>query len=133
MSINPTPTNGYIANPIYNALVPKEGPKSVPVPLPFATDGANSVYDLDFRNLVDGGQITCVQTVFLDNSKGSAQVVVTVQGTGQQIKCPPNSQGYFPILAAKIARFEVTTAGNANVPSQWINVPMPTAVWGGLS
>ncbi len=133
MPINPAPAQGYIANPIYNALVPAEGPKSVPVNFQFNIDGANTIYDVDFRDLVESGKITVVQTVFIDNSAGGSEVIVTVQGSNQQIKCPANSQGYFPVLSAKIARFAVTTAGSANVPAQFINVPLPTAVWGGLT
>jgi hypothetical protein len=124
-AIPPAASPGYFANPVFNALVPKEGPKVVPVLLNYSQFGFGSnSFNVDFRDLIEGGQIYCIQSVFIDNWNNATEVDVTVQGTGQVVRCPANSQGVFPVFAQKVARFTVSSTATADVPTFWLNVPV---------
>jgi hypothetical protein len=127
---NPTPANGYLANPVFNALVPKEGPKTVNVLLAYSQFTPPTTFNIDFRDLIESGQVYCIQTVYVDNRNNQANDVnIVVEGSAQVISCPAGYQGYFAILAQKVARFQVTCAGSGDVRTQWINVPVPGVVW----
>jgi hypothetical protein len=111
---------------VYNAVIPKEGPKSVSVPLNFAL---NASFLLDFTLAYLQTTMTVVQAVWVDNSLNASEVTISVDNTGQSIKVPPNAQGTFPVIAAIRPRITVASAGNVVVPTLWLNVPLPLAVW----
>jgi hypothetical protein len=118
---------GYIADPLFNALVPAEGPKGVPLLAPFSV--AAGPYTVDLRQLIEGGQITNIQTVYIDNSQNASPVAFSVQGTGQFSQIPANSQAVLPLFCQKVARLAVQSEGTVDIPFILLNVPMPTAVW----
>lgn len=121
------PGGGYIANPIFNAVVPIEGPKNVFINVPFST--AAGPYGVDLGQLIRQGLMTCVQTLFVDNSAGSDSVTIQVEGTSQKLVIPPQSQAVVPAFAQKDARFTITSSGSTDVGINFLNVPLPTAVW----
>lgn len=111
---------------VYNAIIPKEGPKTVSVPLNFAL---NASFLLDFTLAYQQTTMTVVQAVWIDNSANANELSISVDNTGQIIRVPPNAQGTFPIIAAIRPRITVASAGAAVVPTMWLNVPLPLAVW----
>jgi hypothetical protein len=119
-----SPTDGQTR--LYNALVPKEGPKSVFTPLDFSL---YSSYTVDFTLAYMNTTITAVQTVCVDNFANADDVLISVPGTGYTINVPAHSQGVFPIVAPIRPKITVTTAGTALVKCVWLNVPLPAAEW----
>lgn len=120
------PTLQYIDIPIFNQLVPKEGPKAISVALDFT---ATSSYELDLQNLQSRTVISAIQTVFVDNSNCTEATIINVNNTYQTLKIPPGAQGYFPLLAPNPPRFAFSGSGGI-CHIQLINVPMPLATWG---
>lgn len=85
---------------------------------------------LDLSQAVQNGQIDCIQSVFIDASECSANVILTSQGTGQRIMVQSGKQGWFPILASNPPRFTAQCAVGAGYPVfNFLNVPMPAGVW----
>lgn len=120
------PAGGYAANPIFNSLMPEEGPKAIAIVVPLSTGTA---FALDFGPAVLNKTVSCIQTIYVDNSNNGSPVSIAVDGNGQVITVPPNSQGYLYVLAQKQARFTVTSSGSADVPMQFLNFPVPQIVW----
>lgn len=118
------PSNQQIA--IYNALVPKEGPKAVPVNLDFTL--ATS-FLIDFTQAYLKQSMSVIQTLWVDNFANAQAVIFTVAGTSQTIEVPPNSQGSFPIISAIRAKITVTSTTAGIVRCIFLNVPLPAAVW----
>lgn len=130
-TLNPVPATGYVANPVFNALVPAEGPKVVTIAFDFSQA---RTFNVDFQELIQSGKLACVASVFVDNSQNTNEILLTVQGTAQPLKIPPNSQGTFPIYALKIARFTIYSASTTALATMlFSNSTQPLAVWGGLS
>lgn len=113
---------------IFNALIPKEGPKALQTNLDFTVQG---VYNVDLLLQQQRKQLSVIQTIYIDNSNGANPVTIVVRGTGQNIICPPKAQGFFPALVANPPQFTITSAG-AIVNIAFINVPVPAAVWSSL-
>lgn len=111
---------------IYNALVPPEGPKSVSVSLRF--DLAQSLV-VDFTLANAQKTISVVQCVWIDNFASGQAVTLTMEGTGQTIEVPANSQGSFPIIAAIRTKITCASTGGQAVQALFLNVPLPSAVW----
>ena len=63
--------------PVFAALIPREGPKAVPLPFDFTAYASQSV---DLLDLQQRGLISAVQAVFVDNSANSAALVIFVDG-----------------------------------------------------
>lgn len=128
--VNAAPTNGYVANPVFNALVPSEGPRIVTVAFDFT---AAKAYFVDFQYLTQSGQMRCIASCFVDNSQNGSELLITVQGTSQPLKVPANSQGTFPLYCLAIPRITLATAGSGLVTVLFSNSTQPLAVWGGLT
>jgi hypothetical protein len=117
---------GHQQQQVYNAVIPKEGPKSVAFNLDFT---ASAAYVLDFTLAYQQTVMTVVQSCWIDNSGNADILTISVDNTGQIIQVPPNAQGTFPIIAAIRPKISVKSAGNVVVPTMWLNVPIPLAVW----
>ena len=129
-AVNAAPTNGYLANPVFNALVPSEGPRIVTVAFDFTVAPA---YYVDFQLLIQSGKMRCVASCFVDNSANAAELLINVQGTNQTLKVPANAQGTFPLYCIAIPRFTLSTAGSALVTVLFSNSTQPYYCVGGLS
>lgn len=116
------------AIPTKNALIPPEGPKTVPVTLDFVS---NPSIDLDFSNMMQLGYISLIQGVYIDNSQGAAAVNCITIMSDQIISCPAGYQGYFPLLCpSNQAKFTLISTGNgAVIPAFFYNMPLPAVVW----
>jgi hypothetical protein len=85
---------------------------------------------LDLRQLVLTGYINAIQSLYIDNSLNGQNIVVRSLSVGQNIVCPANCQGYFPILVVPGAeQFGIASTGSVDVPLFFGNVPMPANVW----
>ena len=114
--------------PVFAALIPREGPKAVPVPFDFTAYNSQVV---DLSNLQQRGLISAVQAVFADNSANPVALVISVNGSQQNIIVPPNSQGYFPLLVPAAIELTVSMTG-ATSPGTTIfllNFPVPAVQW----
>lgn len=112
---------------VFNALVPKEGPKSVFLPLDFTTVSEVLV---DFTQAYEKTVMTVVQTVWCDNSANSVPVSFTVQGTGQTVIVPAGAQATLPVIAAIRPKITVENSGGGILPCIFLNVPLPAVVYG---
>lgn len=122
---NPTSFQ-FIDYPVFNALVPSEGPKVVPAQFDFTIA---SSYSVDLSDLVFRKYITLVQTLFIYNP-GTEPVTITFDVAGQNIVFPPQSEGYVPVLVTNPPKCTITSVGGAsNVGVFFINVPMPSNIW----
>ena len=93
---------------------------------------AGTPQQVDLTPQQSSGRISAIQSVYVDNSANSGTFTLTTS-TGQNIVCPPQSQGMFPCLVTSSPVF--TAAGSGTVSVIFLNVPMPAAVWsinGGL-
>lgn len=120
---------GKIGVRIFNGLAPAELPKALPHSFDFS---AVSSIHFDLRKARDEAKIAWVQTVYIDNSANAQPISVKSAITNQTVTCPPNCQGYFPVLAAE-PDFILSTTGGVVVLLQFINVMMPASVWNASS
>ncbi len=121
------PGNNNLKQGIYNGMVPKEGPKTIPIKVDLTV---NTTADIDFSQQNALEQISFIQGVYIDNSNNAAALTLVCQGSGQIIEAPAGAQGYVPLLATLPNKFTVATSGGVIVPLFFYNVPMPAAVWG---
>lgn len=121
-----TSINGINATSVYNALVPREGPKSVFTLLDFTS---SDVVNIDFTLAGQEGKITAIQSIWADNSQSSGPLTIDVAGTGQRIVVPAGYQGTIPVIAATRPKMRCTCAAVTRVGVVWLNVPMPVGVW----
>ena len=130
----PSSNQNYFDTAIFNASIPKEGPKALGVVAPFGSgSGRAASFDINLLLTQSQGYMSIVQAVFVDNSLNSDEVAIGVSVIGQSLKVPANAQAYLPLLVPKNATITVASAGDANVGFVFVNVPLPACVWGGLS
>lgn len=121
------PSLGQIGNiPIYNALVPKEGPRAIPLTLDFSLQQS---YTIDLTLQQQLKQISLVQTAFVDNTGNGAVLVITSSGTGQNAICPAYSQAMLPLLCSNPPKLTISSTGGVSVGITLLNVPSPPGVW----
>lgn len=110
-----------------NGVLPCEGPKALPYTMDFSLADE---YDFDFTQQYQQNVFTSVQCAYVDNSLNGQNTTIIVNGTGQQISVPANSQGYFTLLAVPAPKFAVASAG-AGVLVQiiFLNFYIPPTVW----
>ncbi len=118
----------YFDTAVFNALVPKEGPKAMAINCPFASA---TEFSIDLTLSQTQKYLSLVQGVYIDNSlNADAVTLVCGGGTSQKIVFPPNAQGYLPLLVSRPTTFTVSSAGGVNVPIIFLNVPVPAIIWG---
>jgi hypothetical protein len=127
MPILPANQSQLIDVPIFNAIVPREGPKALAITAPFTAQ--NTSFDINLLLTQSQQFMSQVQAVFVDNSANADQVTISTQVLGQTLRIPPGSQAYLPLPVAKNDVLTVATAGEVNVQFIFLNVPVPAAVW----
>lgn len=124
---DPTKLVGF---PVYNGFWPKEKPKALAVNLDF-TQAA--VIPIDLTIAEQEGRFRFVQAVYIDNSANPSPLSLTVSMTQQTVTMPAASQGYLPLLcpnpAKLIASLATVGVGNTSTIIQFLNFPVPAAVW----
>lgn len=63
---------------------------------------------IDLTHIASTIGFDTVQCIFIDNADHNGDIVLLALDTGQRIICKAGIQGYFPILAPRKARFELT-------------------------
>jgi hypothetical protein len=119
-------SNAFQAVPVFNATIPKEGPKSLPVTCDFSVVGT---YDIDLTLIQSQQRMSVVQSVFVDNTLNGQKTTVTINGNSQTLVIPAGGQAYLPLLAAKPTIITVASTGGVVVPMIFLNVPVPACVW----
>lgn len=114
--------------PVYNAQVPKEGPKAVAVTAPF-DGGTTPSFDVNLFLTQSQQYMSMVQAFFCDNSDNPNDVFVTPSVINQRIRIPPQCQCYLPILCPKNAVINLASNGQANVQFIFVNIPLPGFLW----
>lgn len=109
-----------------NGVVPCEGAKCVPF---IADFNLASVYDFDFTTAQQGGQISSIQTVFIDNSANGSALVITIDGTQQSFSVKANTCGFYILIAPMATRVHATTVGLVKVYFAFLNFYIPPTVW----
>lgn len=124
---DPTKLVGFA---VYNGFNPKEKPKALAVNLDFT---AAAVIPIDLTIAEQEGRFRFVQAVYIDNSLNPSPLSLTVGLTQQTVTMPPYSQGYLPILcpnpAKLVASLPIVAAGNVATIIQFLNFPVPAAIW----
>lgn len=117
----------FIAVPVFNQLVPDEGPKCISIKADF--NGVDE-YLVELTNQVQQKRIAAVQTIYFDNSYQNVKVNIVADTTGQVITLPALTQGYIPALINKDVTFSLTCTGGTGVfLAQLLNVPMAPYMW----
>lgn len=75
-------------------------------------DLANSIngrfMEFDISQQIQNGGLEALQSVYIDNGPNNCNFTLEVMSTKQRVTCPPNSQGWFPLIcAAKDGRFRL--------------------------
>lgn len=81
---------------VYTGGVPAEGPKVIPLALDFSVQGS---FEFDIQMQLSLAQISCIQSIFVDNYDSAAPMVIELPSTQQRIVVPAGNQGFWPVLA----------------------------------
>lgn len=107
---------------INNAMVPKEGPKTIPVNVDLRT-AVSALVDLTNQQMQQ--KISFIQSLWVDNSQNTAEVLIQADTSNQVLRIPAGAQVYTPILLPIPPRVTVSSVGAVIIPIQFLNVPMP--------
>lgn len=112
----------------FNAVLPKEGPKTYPFTLDFNTIGQRVI---DMQIEIDGGHISYVSGGFFDNRLNLNPLVITVERVGQQVSIPAGKQAYLPLLVSDtpVLTFTATPANGLLVPVFVCNFPVAPIIF----
>ncbi len=123
MAVNPNTSTILGA---FNAMVPKEGPKVVPVTAQLA---ANASVVIDLTQIQQQGRISFIQGLMIDNSQNTQSLTITSQAFNQKIVVPAGAQAILPVFVINPPVFIAASNGGVNVPLFFFNVPLPAQVW----
>jgi hypothetical protein len=94
-----------------NAVIPQEGPVAVPYNLNFAL---STSYTINVRDLLQTGPgypgLSRIQSLWIDNSQNTAELILNVTQTNQFIYVPPQSQGYYSVLSPNAGQINISTS-----------------------
>lgn len=124
-----TQLNGqFVDVPIFNQLVPDEGPKAIRLIADFSSTDS---YDVDATIATETALIKAVQTLYVDTHDCDQPVTFFAPRTGQRLIIPIQRQGYFPFLLPNPPIFSVTSQSSldSKVTFIMLNVPMPCQWW----
>lgn len=112
---------------VFNAQVPREGPKSVAMVFPF-TDSITS-FQVNMLLTTSQQYLSLIQSAIIDNSLNSEPLSINISVINWTVKIPPFSQAQISLTSPKNCIFTVTSEGAVFVPIQFLNVPIAAAVW----
>lgn len=117
----------FAAIPVFNQLVPNEGPRSIFMDMDF--NGVDE-YTFDLQQEVAEKIIWGVQTFYYDNSENNSDVIFEADVTGQRMTFQARWQGYRPVLVTNPPRGKFrTSSGSGFFRVLMLNVPMPFGEW----
>lgn len=110
-----------------NQQIPSEGSKAIVSLFDFT---AANQFSLDLQNLQALGNMSMIQTLFIDMSQSDVPMTIVFNGSGQTIVAKGRTQGYYCVLAPNPVKLTATCAGGPlGVVVYFINVPIPGIVW----
>jgi hypothetical protein len=124
-----TPSSSFVGNAqqTYNLRQSSRGPLAVPLNIDFSIQ---TIFDVDLSTIQQNNTIDFVQTLYIDNSGGTAPIIIYCQASQQTVNCPPLSQGYFPFLCPQPVKFLVSSAGGySKAQVVCLNFPVQPGVW----
>lgn len=113
---------------VFNAQVPKEGPKAAGVSLPF--DGTVTEVDINLLLTETLQFMSLVQAIYVDNSANPQELTITVSVLEYSMKVPGNSQAFLPLMVPTRAVLKFKSNAVNAIPIVLLNVPVPAVVWG---
>jgi len=116
----------FVDFPVFNALIPREGPKAIPVLIDFSV---TPTYQIDLQQVFSLARMTILQTLWVDNSANTGVVNITVSTINQTIKVPPSSQGYYPLLSGPEPTLTVSSVGGGKIQIHLLNIPVQSQTW----
>lgn len=116
--------------PTFNGKVPNDGPRTIPVPVDFATA---SVWSLDLSLQTKLKIVGFLQTVFVDNKDSDEPLYIRTDTVRQVICIPGRSQAYVPLLMTDSPSLELESASGLRMLLHFMNTPMPLHVWSTLT
>jgi hypothetical protein len=120
----------FAAIPVFNQLVPAEGPKLIFLEMDF--NGVNQ-YSIDLEQEISQKIIWGVQSVYYDNSRNLSDIELLINVSGQRMTFKAGWQGYRPVLFANPPKGTLNTVSGTGVFSlTLLNVPMPFGDWNAL-
>lgn len=110
---------------------PGIGAVSLTVNLDFVHLGQD--INIDLQPIQQTGKMGSVQSIYIDNSANAQPMTITVDGTLQTLTIPPQSCGYYTLLATNPPRFKFHTTGVFVIRVQFLNYYVPGNVWSAVS
>ena len=110
---------------VANAQVPAEGPKVLPLKVPFSEAAS---FEVNVLLTQDQTTMRQIQGVYVDNSGNPFPVNFTT-GTQQLVKFPANSFGWIPLFSPDRKNLTIASEWNQDVFIQLYNIPMPCAIF----
>ena len=107
--------------PVYQAIIPREGPKAVRIDLDLDT-GPHTV---DLSEIIARVHMRDIQSVWID-AADSGQVTIT-PARGLPIVRAAGSQGWSPMIVAEPYTMEISGTGSVRILI--CNMPMPAIQW----
>lgn len=117
--------NAFVPQPMFNALVPDEGPKGIPILLDFSTA---TELDIDYQNMQQRGFVSEIQGVWIDTKDAGGAFEIQVSVSGQRVTVPVSRQGYIGLMVPNPPRFKFTCA-SGQVRIILVNFPVNTAIY----
>lgn len=111
---------------IFNGLVPKDGPRVIPITVDFTTQ---QTWMLDLTQQTALKIVGYIQCVFVDNSQNGETISIQTQTVRQTVVIPPYSQAFVPLLLVDGPVVNLSSAGGIPIMLHFLNVPMPLEVW----
>lgn len=113
---------------VSNQLMPRQNfVKTLPYVAQTASGGPDA---LDISYLLSNNIIDQIQSVYIDNSEGTTQFVLTVGSSNMKVKVKAGTQGWYPLLVGMPAQGQFLFSGaNALTPLFFCNFPMPSDTW----
>lgn len=118
---------------VMNNKFPCGGGKAVPLVLDFGTSGSSpgASQPINLMQIAQAGQITDIQSFFIDNADNAAPLILTGGALNHRIKIPANSQAWINMLLDQqpIVNASTTLAAGLVVTLFACNFPTTNAVW----
>lgn len=127
MALNVGQSQSFVNSQAFNGLVPKEGPRAVPIPLLNLT--ANPSQTFDFLLAQEQTRISMVQCIWVDNRLNTVPLEIVWNGLGMVTRIPARYQGFVSVLVLNPPKFTVNCAGGTTAQLTLLNVPMPAFLW----
>lgn len=112
---------------VFNAQIPKEGPKGISLVVPFTS--RNVAFDANLLLTMSQQYVSQIQGVFADNSASDVDLLFTISVINQGLRFPPGTQGYIPLFVPKNATITISSSGELSIPIIFYNIPMPAFIW----